>query len=135
MFGRRVALAPLFPLAMLAACGSRTAEGVGPGVLVIGVDALRADHLAVHGYDRDTSPVLTSLAQEGVRFEQAFTSAPQLIPAHVALLTGCEPSVARRFLAPEFEGLNERRWQIPARVPRMAVEFLAAGYATAAFVD
>lgn len=116
-------------------CGSAGSEGLAPGVLVIVVDSLRADHLSAYGYDRETSPFLDELAREGVRFEQVFASAPQLIPAHAALLTGCEPSLARRFPAPEFQGLNERRWYIPERVPRMAVEFLAAGYATAAFVE
>ena len=117
------------------ACGARPTAPTAPGVLVVVVDELRADHLGVYGYDRDTSPILAGLAREGLRFEQAFASAPLLIPAHVALLTGCEPGVARRFLGKEFEGLNERRWGIPARAPRLAVEFLAAGYATAAFID
>lgn len=144
------------PLACLlalvgAACGAGPSAGTAPGVLLVVVDELRADHLGVYGYDRDTTPVLGGLAREGLRFEQVFASAPLLIPAHITLLTGCEPGVARRFLrdtlrlsltdpvdpavAPEFEGLNERRWGLPARAPRLAVEFLAAGYATAAFVD
>lgn len=118
-----------------AACGARSSTGVAPGVLLLVVDELRADHLGAYGYDRDTTPGLDELAREGLRFEQVFASAPLLIPAHVAVLTGCEPGVARRFLGREFEGLNERRWGIPARAPRLAVEFLAAGYATAAFVD
>ena len=126
----------LLPLAaVLPACGSAPSEGLAPGVLLVVVDALRADHLSGAGYDRETSPFLDELARSGVRFEQVFASAPQLIPAHAALLTGCEPSLARRFLAQEFVGLQERRWYIPERVPRLAVEFLAQGYATAAFVE
>jgi arylsulfatase len=105
------------------------------GVLLIAVDGLRADHLGAYGYDRETSPLLGQLASAGVRFEEVFASAPVLIPAHAALLTGCDPSLARRFLAPEFEGLSERRWRVSERVPHLAVEFLAAGYATAAFVE
>ena len=148
------------PLALVAsACGARPSTGVAPGVLLIVVDALRADHLSAYGYDRDTTPVLQELARDGLRFEQVFAAAPLMLPAHAALLTGCEPDLARRFLAPEFEGdaarerpsghdrsralepratlegAGERRWSIPVRAPRLAVEFLAAGYATAAFVD
>ena len=99
------------------------------------IDGLRADHVQALGYDRPTTPTLDGLAREGVLFREAFTSAPQVLPAHVALMTGCEPTVARRFLPNEFEGLSERRWRIPARVPQLAVELLAAGYATAAFLD
>src|SRR6185295_712543 len=122
-------------------------------------DALRADHLDAYGYDRDTTPFLSELARDGVRFEQVFAAAPLMLPAHAALLTGCEPDVARRFLAPELEGdalrerlpgedrargpepraalegAGERRWGIPVRAPHLAIEFLTAGYATAAFVD
>jgi arylsulfatase A-like enzyme len=122
-------------LAGAAACGARTGAVVAPGVLLVVVDELRADHTGVYGYDRDTTPVLRELAAVGLRFEQVFAGAPLLIPAHTTILTGCEPGVARRFLADEFAGLAERRWGIPERAPRLAVEFLAAGYATAAFVD
>ena len=85
----------LLPLAAaLAACGSAPSEGLAPGVLLVVVDALRADHLSGAGYDRETSPFLDELARSGVRFEQVFASAPQLIPAHAALLTGCESESA-----------------------------------------
>lgn len=133
------ALRPSVLAALLAAtagaCGPRAPEGIGPGVLLIAVDGLRADHLRCHGYDRETSPVLDELARAGVRFEEVFASAPLPLPAHAALLTGCEPIQARRFLVPELEERGERRWHLPARLPRLAVEFLAAGYATAAFVE
>jgi arylsulfatase A-like enzyme len=124
-------------LALLAgACSPAQGEGrTGGGVLVIAVDGLRADHLSSFGYDRPTTPSLDALAADGVTFTQAFTSAPALLPAHVALMTGCEPGVARRFLPNEYEGLKERRWRIPARVPHLAIELLAAGFRTAAFVD
>jgi|SRR5262245_754451 len=147
-------------LALVAsACGARPSTEVAPGVLLIVIDALRADHLSAYGYDRDTTPFLSELARDGLRFEQTFAAAPLLLPAHAALLTGCEPDVSRRFLAPELEreslrerlpgqdrargfepraaleGAGERRWGIPLRAPRLAVEFLTAGYATAAFVD
>lgn len=118
-----------------ATCGARSSEGVGPGVLLIVVDALRADHLGSYGYDRDTSPVLDELARSGLRFEEVFACAPRVLPAHAGILTGCDPSVVRQFLAPEFEGLKERRWFLSERLPRLAVEFLTAGYATAAFVE
>ena len=131
------ALAPLLVASAAAGCGAQPGAGPGPrpGGLLIAIDGLRADHLGAYGYDRDTSPTLSALAAEGVRFEEVFASAPQLIPAHVALLTGCEPTLARRFLLPEQEGPSERRWHVSERGAHLAVQFLAAGYATAAFVD
>src|SRR5690606_954878 len=40
-------------------------------VLLVTVDALRADHLGAYGYDRATSPELDKLAARGARFEHA----------------------------------------------------------------
>ncbi len=116
-------------------CSPPAVEGPGRGVLLIGIDGLRADHLMGYGYDRETMPALEALAAEGVLFEQMFTSSPVLIPAHISLMTGAHPGVARRFLPAQFEGLNERRWRIPGRVSHLAVEFLASRYSTAAFID
>lgn len=125
-------------LALAAPAGRAAAqEGAPPerprGVLLIAIDALRADHLSVLGYDRETTPNLDALAAEGTLFAEAYAAAPLPIPAHVALLTGCEPLLARRVL-PDGTGTPEQRWSIPDALPRLAVEFLAAGYRTGAFV-
>lgn len=42
-----------------------------PNVVIVLVDALRADHLSLYGYSRPTSPHLDRLAGESVVFEQA----------------------------------------------------------------
>lgn len=44
--------------------------------ILITVDALRADHLSVYGYDRKTMPVLDEVASDGVVFENAFANGP-----------------------------------------------------------
>jgi len=122
-------------LLALGACGPAATGEPGPGVLVIAIDGLRADHLGAYGYARETTPALDALAAEGLLFEEVFASSPLTLPAHVALLTGAEPGAARRFLVSEYEGLTERRWRVPERGPHLAQEFLAQGYATAAFLD
>ena len=48
-------------LALLAACGPGPAP---PNVIVYVVDALRADHLGLYGYVRDTSPRLDAFARD-----------------------------------------------------------------------
>lgn len=42
--------------------------------LLVTVDALRADHTAQHGYDRDTFPVLDRVGEAGTRFTAAFAN-------------------------------------------------------------
>jgi len=126
-----------FCLALGAAC-VRTPErdGEGRGVLVIAIDSLRADHFGLYGYDRETTPTLDALAREGIWFPATFAATPELIPAHAGLLTGCDPRIARQ-PTPEGGGFLSlgRKWKIPPTAPSLAVEFLASGYATAAFVD
>ena len=59
-------------------------------IILITIDTLRADHLPLYGYKRNTAPFLTSLGEEGIVFERFYTSAPATGPAHASLLTGME---------------------------------------------
>lgn len=108
----------------------------GRGVLLVAVDSLRADHMSFGGYDRETTPILDGLQEDGVAFLQTFSAAPSLIPSHGSLLTGCDPVVIRQLL-PEDIGIVTftHRWRVPDPAPSLAAEFLAAGYATACFMD
>lgn len=112
-----------------------TNEGAGRGVLVIAIDALRADHMGLFGYDRDTTPVMDALSAEAVAFEDTWSASPRLLPAHCALLTGCDPNLSRRLFLLESEVPDESRFEIKDQTPHAAVTFLSAGYRTAAFVD
>src|SRR5690606_28656699 len=59
-----------------------------PSIVLVSIDALRADHLGAYGYGRPTSPALDALAARGVRFAWAFTSCPSTRCAIPSLLTG-----------------------------------------------
>jgi arylsulfatase A-like enzyme len=62
-----------------------------PSVLIITIDALRADHLGCYGHDRNTSPVMDQLMANGVRFERAWTPEPLTGPAMCSMITGLYP--------------------------------------------
>jgi arylsulfatase A-like enzyme len=96
-----------------------------PNVLLISIDSLRADHLGCYGYERDTSPVLDSLAAEGVRFATALSPTSWTLPAHATLFTG---------LPPEGHGLRFDARALTPEAHCLAEVFQDAGYATAAFV-
>ncbi|MDP6931965.1 MAG: hypothetical protein QGG40_03575, partial [Myxococcota bacterium] len=49
----------------------------GPNIVLLGVDCLRPDHLASHGYHRDTAPNIDSVLAESVSFEAAYTQLPR----------------------------------------------------------
>ena len=63
-------------------------------VILLSADALRADHLSCYGYHRDTSPVLDELAEESIRFTNAYSASSHTREAVPALLTGKYPDVA-----------------------------------------
>jgi len=77
-------------------------------VLLIGVDTLRADHLSALGYERNTTPNLAALADEGVRFTQARSQAPWTLPSFSTALTSLYPSAhgAGRGGHDEWEGID-----------------------------
>ena len=68
-------------------------NGVRNAVL-LSVDALRADHLSAHGYERETTPRLDSFAEENAWFENAYSASSHTREAVPALLTGQYPDEA-----------------------------------------
>jgi arylsulfatase A-like enzyme len=60
-------------------------------VALITVDCLRADHLPAYGYERDTAPFLTSLADQSVVFENAFATGPGTSVSFPSIFTSTYP--------------------------------------------
>lgn len=65
-----------------------------PNIVLITIDALRADHLSAYGYPRRTTPALDRLAQlpGAARFHNAWAHAPSTRYSVPAILTGRYPS-------------------------------------------
>ena len=87
--GRRIFRRLSFAGAVVAAagCGRVTAPDFPSHVLLISIDALRADHLGVYGYARDTSPFLSELAGRGILFRRAFVNTHGTTPSHASMLS------------------------------------------------
>ncbi len=62
-----------------------------PDVILIMSDQQRADFFAHEGFPLDTMPFLEQIAQQGCRFERAYTPEPICVPARVGILTGRYP--------------------------------------------
>jgi arylsulfatase A-like enzyme len=56
-------------------------------LILISVDTLRADHLGVHGYSRDTSPAIDRFARRSTWFTRAITQGESTLPGHTAMLS------------------------------------------------
>ncbi len=79
---------------ILAACATAVPAAAAekpPSILIITVDALRADHLGCYGYPKNTSPNIDRLLAGGLRFERAWTPEPLTGPAMCSMVTGLHP--------------------------------------------
>jgi arylsulfatase len=56
-------------------------------VILLLVDALRADHLGCYGYERNTSPFIDKIARQGTVFKNALACASFTMPSHKAIFT------------------------------------------------
>ncbi|MBP1767876.1 MAG: sulfatase [Candidatus Aminicenantes bacterium] len=66
-------------------------KGNGLSVLLITVDALRADHVSANGYPQKITPGIDGLASTGLNFTRAVTPIPRTTQSLACLLTGCYP--------------------------------------------
>jgi arylsulfatase A-like enzyme len=62
-------------------------------VVVVVIDTLRADHLPIYGYTRNTTPQMSKLWTDVVVFDQAYAASAATQPSVASLLTGRRPSV------------------------------------------
>lgn len=63
-----------------------------PNIIMIVMDTVRADHLSLYGYQRETTPFLDQLGQKSLVFEKAFSTSPWTLPSHASFFTGLLPS-------------------------------------------
>jgi arylsulfatase A-like enzyme len=103
-----------------------------PDVFILNIDMLRADHLGVYGYARDTTPELDRLARNGVWFRHAHSHASWTFPSVATLLTGLYPSSHGAGYARA--GGHYVTTTISDDILTLAEVMHGAGYATAAFV-
>lgn len=95
-----------------------------PNVLLIILDTVRADHLSLYGYTRQTSPNLDRWAQRGTVFENAWSTTSWTLPTHASILTG----------RPAYEHGVEHGAKLDSRYPVLPEFLQAQGYVTGAFI-
>jgi choline-sulfatase len=98
-----------------------------PNILLINIDSLRADHMGIYGYGKNTTPFLDSLFSRGVVFDNAISPAYLTFQSDAAILSG---------LYPTQNGIVN--WKTPLKSGIMLLpEYLKIyqGYRTASFVS
>jgi arylsulfatase A-like enzyme len=99
---------------------TRALDWQGHDIVLVTIDALRADHLSAYGYARKTTPNIDALAARGARFERAYCPTPHTSYSIASLMTG---KYMKPLLALGAEDSSET-W---------AIQLRRYGYRTAAF--
>jgi tetratricopeptide (TPR) repeat protein len=73
------------------AAGTATSAPVKPNLVLITLEATRADHLGCYGNPQAQTPALDRLAHEGAFFSRATAVAPLTLPSTASILTGLYP--------------------------------------------
>jgi arylsulfatase A-like enzyme len=132
---RRRFLSLLCALAV-AACGGVDTHPRPPNVLLVSIDALRADRVGAYGYGRPTSPFLDHLAAGGLVFENAFVNTHGTTPSHTTILSGLHQETHRVGFEPA--GRTEGGVvlsRIPDSVPLVQELLRDRGYTTIGVTD
>lgn len=98
-----------------------------PNIIIFLADDLSYQDLSVYGQKRFSTPNLDRLAQEGIRFTDAYAGAPECAPSRASLLTGMHTGHATIRLNESKRGQDH----LEASDRTIAEELKAGGYRTA----
>ncbi|MFH1447691.1 MAG: sulfatase [Candidatus Micrarchaeota archaeon] len=62
-----------------------------PNVILISIDAVRADQLGVYGYGKNTTPNIDAFARDAVLFRNGFAASTWTPTSHASMVTGVNP--------------------------------------------
>jgi arylsulfatase A-like enzyme len=71
-------------------CGGPSIEPP-QNLVIISIDTLRADHMSLHGYPRNTTPNIDAFARRAVTFDRAIAPWPKTVPSMVSMFSGRYP--------------------------------------------
>lgn len=100
-------------------------------IVLVVVDALRADHMGLYGYARPTTPELDAWSEEGIVYTHVVSSASWTLPSFASLFTGVYP---HRHGAGRNAGAHNTHSSLDPTVPTLAERLGDAGYRTGALV-
>ena len=121
----------VFGVILCSFCAGGSAEArQSYNVVLVSLDTLRADHIPVFGYERNTSPRIRAFAERSIAFDQAFSHSPKTAPSHMSIMTGLLPDAhgVRNFE----EGDNTA---LSGNIQTLASILRAHGWRTAAFTN
>lgn len=103
-----------------------------PNIVLLTIDAQRADHLGAYGYQRGVSPYLDQIAQQGVIFEQMYANAPWTLPSLASMFSSRLPTELKISVDNLSFGEIERTNRLTDQVETIAERMQTLGYNTQA---
>jgi arylsulfatase A-like enzyme len=101
-----------------AAAGRRSASS--PNIILVIIDTMRRDHAGLYGYGRKTTPVIDSLAADGMAAEHAVAQAPWTAPSVASMFTSRYPSVAGAGAVESVSGVRDNDKRMPGKLGESA---------------
>ena len=95
-------------------------------VVVVTLDTTRADRLGAYGFEGVQTPVIDSLAAEGILFRRAYSVTPLTLPSHTSLFSGTYP--------PHHGVRDNGGFIVPDELTTLAEIYKSSGYETAGFI-
>lgn len=117
---------PILYQARAPATTDSAAQAAPLNVLVYVIDCLRADHLDVYGYGRETAPNIRAFAQTAARFARCYSQDTWTRPSMTSLATGVDSFV---------HGMKEYGFLIPDKLAMLPEILREAGYTTCAVTE
>ena len=102
-----------------------------PNVILITLDTVRADHLSLLGYERDTTPNLKRLAQEATVYTQAIAPGNMTLSSHASMFTSLYPSWHQA----HFDKGHDQAQPLDAKYPVLAQILADKGFDTIGIVS
>lgn len=93
-------------------------------IVLVLIDAVRADAVGCYGYEKPTTPVLDELCKAGTRYDRMYVNAPWTRPSTASFLTGLNASRHQT---------QSYKTKLSPRVKTLAARLNALGFATYGF--
>lgn len=113
-------------LLILSSFSCDKAPAPSKNILFIVVDTLRADHMGIYGYERETTPALDWFAKDAVVFNRAYSHSPWTTPSVASMFTS---------LVPRDHGIKTIKQPLELRFLTLAEHLKTHGYHTEAYVS
>jgi arylsulfatase A-like enzyme len=127
----------LLAICNFAGCRRPSVKDSSPNIILVVIDALRADRLNDYGHDRKTNPFLAEFGKRGIRFTNAYSQSSHTKLSVASLLTGLIPphhGVRQADFPWEEEKTRYFSDSLSSKLTTLAEVLQKKGYRTAGFV-